>query len=276
MKTSTRYVGGFTLIELTMVIVLMGVIGATVSVFVKGPVDAYFASARRAGMTDVADTTLRRIGRDLRTALPNSIRTPTTSPDGQCLEFIPSKTGARYRSDADASGHGDTLDFTVADGSFNMLGSNAALPVDQRIAAGDVVVVYNLGISGADAYHEDNTATVTAVTGESAAPVETGIAIVPRQFPFASASKRFQVVPAAEKVVAYVCRDGNVYRTASSTFHSSCPATGAVLARHVSACHFSYSGPDQARNALVRLVIAFTDHAETVSLVDDIHVDNTP
>ena len=276
MTPSTRHAGGFTLIELTMVIVLMGVIGATVSVFIKGPVDAYFASARRAGLTDVADTTLRRMGRDLRTALPNSIRTPTTSPDGQCLEFIPTKTGGRYRSDTDASGHGDTLDFTAADSSFNMLASNLALPVDQRIAAGDVVVVYNLGIAGADAFHEDNTATVTALTGESTTPVETGIAIGPKQFPFASASKRFQIVPAAEKVVAYVCRDGNLYRTASSTFQSSCPATGAVLARHVSACHFTSNGPDQGRNALVRLVIAFTDSAETVSLVDDIHVDNTP
>ncbi|QNK72220.1 type II secretion system protein [Variovorax sp. PAMC28562] len=276
MSSRARHGGGFTLIELTMVIVLMGVIGATVAVFVKGPIDAYFASARRAALTDVADTTLRRMGRDLHNALPNSIRTPSTTPAGQCLEFIPTKTGGRYRADTDAAGNGDKLDFSTPDTSFNMLGSNAALPVDQRIVAGDVIAVYNLGIAGADAYQESNTAMVTAVTGESAAPVETGIAISAKQFPLESASKRFQVIPAAEKVVAYVCRDGNVYRTASTTFSSSCPTTGAILARHVSACQFFYSGSNQERNALARVVIEFTDHGETVSLLDDIHVSNTP
>ena len=33
---------GFTLIELIMVIVIMGVIGGMVSVFMKSPIDAYF------------------------------------------------------------------------------------------------------------------------------------------------------------------------------------------------------------------------------------------
>jgi len=267
---------GFTLVELVMVTVLLGVIGATASVFVKGSVDAYLATARRAALTDIADSTLRRIGRDLRTALPNSIRTPLTTPAGQCLEFIPTKTGGRYRADVDASGQGDTLDFAASDTSFAMLGDNAALPVDQRIAAGDVIAIYNLGIAGADAYQQDNTATVTAVAGNSAAPVETDIAITSKLFALASASNRFQVIPAEEKVVAYVCRDGNLYRTASTTFSSSCPSSGPLLARSVSACHFEYSGPDLQRNALVRLLIAFTENAESVNLMDEIHVNNTP
>ncbi len=267
---------GFTLIELTMVIVLLGVIGATVSVFVRGPVDAYFATARRAALSDEADTTLRRMTRDLRKALPNSVRTPSTTPPGQCLEFIPTKTGGRYRADVDDSGHGDTLEFTRADASFAMLGSNAASPLDQQISAGDVIAVYNLGIAGADAYHEDNTATVVALTGESGAPVETGISIVAKQFPLASASHRFHVVPADEKIVAYVCQGGALYRTTSTTFSSSCPANGAMLARHVSACEFDYSGSDLQRNALVRLMLTFSDQAETVSLLDEVHISNTP
>lgn len=276
MPTVTQHQCGFTLIELTMVIVLLGVIGATASVFVRGPIDAYIATARRAALTDVADTTTRRMGRDLRTALPNSIRTPLTTPAGQCLEFIPTKTGGRYRAEVDASGQGDTLDFAAPDASFNMLGSNAALPIDQRIAAGDVIAIYNLGIAGADAYAGDNTASVTAVSGESAGPIETGIGIVTKLFPLASASNRFQVIPGEEKVVAYVCRDGNLYRTASSTFSSNCPASGPLLASHVGACHFDYSGSDLQRNALVRLTLAFTENAETVSLSNEVHVNNTP
>ena len=202
MTAGAHHCRGFTLIELTMVIVLLGVIGATVSVFIKGPVDAYFVTVQRTRLTDAADTAVQRVGRDLRRALPNSIRTPPTSPAGQCLEFIPTKTGGRYRADVDASGAGDKLDFDQPDNSFGMLGSNAASPADQRIAAGDTIVVYNLGIAGADAYRQDNTARVEAVTGESSEPVETGLAIAARQFPFASPTHRFQVVPSDEKVVA--------------------------------------------------------------------------
>lgn len=267
---------GFTLIELIMVIVLLGVVGGMVSVFMKGPIDAYFTSARRAGLTDVADTTARRVGRDIRKALPNSIRTPTTTPAGQCIEFIPTKTGGRYRADVDTSGQGDFLNFSAADGSFSMLGSNRALPPEQRIAAGDVIAVYNLGITGSDAYNEDNTAIVTAVPNESGLPGETRIVISPKLFPLASGSNRFQVVPASEKVVAYVCSAGKLHRTVSSTFSSSCPATGPVLAQNISACNFDYSGSDLQRNALVRMVIALTDSGETVSLQHEVHVNTTP
>jgi len=65
---------GFTLVELVMVIVILGVIGGVVAVFMRAPIDAYFASGRRAAMSDVADTAVRRMSRDIRKALPNSLR----------------------------------------------------------------------------------------------------------------------------------------------------------------------------------------------------------
>ena len=265
-------VRGFTLIELVMVIVVLGIIGAMVSVFMKSPVDAYLASLRRAALTDLADTAARRMARDIRSALPNSLRTPTN----QCLELIPTKTGGRYRSEVAASGLGERLDFSSTSTSFDMLGSNLILPADQRIAAGDVVAVYNLGIADADAYSQNNTATVVALSETLSLPGETRIGIDGKFFPLASGSSRFQVIPAGEKVVAYVCHAGNLHRTASTGFSSNCPATGPILARQVSACNFDYSGPDLQRDALVRMVLQLTDSRETVSLLHEVHVNNTP
>lgn len=260
---------GFTLVELVMVIAIMGIIGAVVAVFMRSPIDAYFDSARRAALTDVADTAVRRMARDVRKALPNSVRTPNP----QCLEFIPTRTGGRYRT-VDAAA-GTSLDFTTADSTFNMLGQNSLLPADQQIRVGDTIAIYNLGagITGADAYVGDNTATVTNVTDGT----ETKIDISARQFPFESGSKRFHVVPVEEQVVAYVCTGGSLRRTVTTgSFASACPTGGPVLANHVQNCQFVYNGSDLARNGLVQIQLNISDNNETVSLYHEVHVNNSP
>ena len=266
---------GFTLVELIMVIVLMGVIGGMVAVFMKSPIDAYLASARRAALTDTADTVVRRMARDIRKALPNSIGTST---DKKCIEFIPTKTGGRYRAEEIVAGDRTSLTFGTADTTFNMFGSNNALPVDQRIAPTDVIAVSNLGFDVADAYAGSNTAVVSGVVDGA----ETVISIPSKTFDAALASPnfRFQVIPANEKVVAFVCSGSNLYRVASTTLAHMCPVAVAaidpILARNVSFadCTFDYSGSDLQRNALVSMKIQMTDSGETVSLMHEVHVSN--
>jgi MSHA biogenesis protein MshO len=267
---SPQHQHGFTLVELVMVIVIMGVISGIVAVFMRSPIEAYFSTVRRAAMSDAAELTVRRMARDIRKALPNSLRTPSSS----CIEFIPTKTGGRYRADDTAGG----LNFSTAVTSFNMLGSNAALPEEQRIAANDVVVVYNLGITGSDAYAGNNTARVSATPTEAGNPPETSISIDSTLFPLASGSNRFHVVPGAEKVVAYVCSGGNLYRTVNSTDFSStnCQPTGPLLASKISSCSFDTSGSDLQRNAVLRMALQMTDSGETISLQHQVNVSNTP
>ena len=131
---------GFTLVEAIIVIVLTGILAGAVAVFLVVPVTGYLDVARRAELTDIADTALRRIGRDLRLVLPNSIR---VTAGNTAIEFIPIKSAGRYRAD----GPGNFLDFSSAgDISFEVIGPG----VD--IEANDSIVIYNLGIAGADAY----------------------------------------------------------------------------------------------------------------------------
>lgn len=276
-KTLPAQQRGFTLIELIMVIVLMGVIGGIMSVFMRGPIDAYFSSGRRAALTDVADTTVRRMARDVHRALPNSIR-----PNASCansLEFIATKTGGRYRAEG-----ANALLFNTAVTSFNMLGSattfaGAAVPADQPIAPGDRIVVYNLGILGADAYAADNISTVTAVGAVAAG--ETPINITSIQFPLASGSKRFHVVAGGEQIVTYLCNGTTLYRNATNTMTapSSCTA-GSIIANNVdcNGTSFASTPTDLQRNAIITMVLSIQDstRTETVTLQHQVHVDNTP
>ena len=283
-----------------MVIAITGIISAIVAVFIKSPVDSYFASARRAELTDVADTAVRRIARDIHLALPNSVRNPVNGSD-QCVEFIPTKLGGRYRAAAEAAG-GDFLDFfiTPADGSFDMLWLNSGLPAADQIAAGDVVVVYNDGSSSGDAYTGRNAIKVagppvepggtlnsTAITFVAAG---VGVPFDRKQFPAESPNNRFQVIPAAGHVLSYACNGTSLNRysrtlAAAWARPADCAAmalgaTSSLLAQNVSACSLKYDPPGVStglsRFGIVSISLQMTQGGESVKLYHQIHVDNTP
>ena len=270
--------GGFTLVEMIMVIVITGIIGGMVAVFLKAPIQQYMDVARRADMTDITDTALRRVGRDLRLALPNSVRvTGTCDGTATCfIEFLPTKGGGRYRAGAP----GDELDFAAADTSFEVLGT---MPV---FAANDRVVVYNLGIAGSDAYTANTT---NDNTGLYASNTATTVTINPAKlFPFDSPGHRFHVITTP---VTYACAPvaGGVGGTLTrwqgydiqSAQPTTLPATGtpssALLATNVSSCRFTYEANLVAqRSGLVTMHLAITEEGETATLYNAAHVSNQP
>jgi MSHA biogenesis protein MshO len=270
---------GFTLIEMIVVIVITGVIGGIVAVFLRLPVQGYVDSARRAEMTDIADTALRRISRDLHLALPNSVRI-TNSGGSTFLEFIPTIGGGRYRDSKDGLGAGDPLEFTFADTSFEVLG---AMP--PGVIAGDQLVVYNLGIPGADAYAGANRRIITAppaggvITIASAAPLPFDSCVTDGGG-FVVGGCRFQV---ARLPVTYVCTPGaggTLVRWQEATFSAgqptAVPAGQPVLANNVSGCNITYTVGAAERSGLVNMLLTISEQGENVTLYAATHVNNVP
>ena len=281
---------GFTLVEMIVVIVITGIIGGMVAMFIRAPMQGYVDSARRAAMTDIADTALRRMSRDLRLALPNSVRVTTnTCPSGagtcRFLEFLPTRGGGRYRGSAP----GNELNFSnPADNSFDVL-----VPVGVTATANDFLVIYNLGIRssgacsllGADAYQGCNRRPV--VSG-GAIVTFTPTALV---FPFESPGNRFHVVT---RPVTYVCAPvagggGTLRRYWGYTIQDAQPTTAAqlalggiaanaLLASNVGAtCNFTYDPIVVAqRYGLVTMQLTLTDSGESVTLYNATHVSNEP
>jgi MSHA biogenesis protein MshO len=270
MNTQIERQRGFTLVEMIMVIVITGVIAGVVAIFIRSPVQSYFDMETRVELTDTADTALRRIGRDLRLALPNSVRII----DNTTIEFLQTRAGGRYRTDVTAAGAGDALVFNAADASFDILGP------PMTFAAGDQIVIYNLGIPGADAY-AGNTLAVhnrRAYNGLTGVAVTTVTMTSANPLPFDSPARRFHVV---DTPVTYRCNGGTLTRHwgyAITAAQANPPVGGqsALIAQNVSACTFTYAPLVNDRSGLVSMQIALTRNNETVTLYHEVHVSNVP
>ena len=78
---------GFTLIELVTVIVILGVLATGISSFLRFGVQSYTHAADRDALISSARFVVERLNREVRNALPNSIR--AHGDKNQCLEFVP-------------------------------------------------------------------------------------------------------------------------------------------------------------------------------------------
>jgi len=276
-RRALRREAGFTLVEMVVTLVITGILGGIVAVFITRPIEGYVATVRRADLTDAADGALRRMTRDVRTALPNSLRS-TTGGSNLCFEFLPTVGGGRYRAAQSDTGTGDILSFAAADISFDVLaGSN--LPA---FAAAGVhhAVLYNLGIPGADAYNAANLNRAAIRNTSTAANI---ILTAANQFPFESPGKRFHVIP--DFSVVYNCVGGNLERSTRAIPAvgalgqlAACPVvgSGAILVNNVSACNFTYTPASSARNGLLSMTLELSQAGETVRLYQEVQVSNVP
>ncbi len=281
---------GFTLIEAIVVMVITGILAAIVAVFITKPVEGYADAVRRAELTDVADVALRRMSREVRMALPNSLR---VSGSGECVEFIMTSAGGRYRDVGDGS-TGAILSFTSTSVlTFDVLGT---MPSNPEIAAGDYIAVYNLGegYNPANAYNYDSATLTEAcrlggcnVAKVASAPVGNTVTLTANPFaaaspPLPSPEARFQVIPGGTKAVSYECAGGQLrrYSNYDLTTAQSCPpsGTGAVLAGDATTTalcptlNYAASG----RNGLLVVKLDLSAGGESVSLFQQIRVDNAP
>ncbi|RRJ83524.1 type II secretion system protein [Aestuariirhabdus litorea] len=279
---------GFTLIEMVMVIALSGAVLALVSTVLTRPMEHYVDSARRAELVDVAESALQIMARDVRSALPNSLRVSS----GRALEMVNVVAGARYRAEPDGSGGGDPLDFAAPDGGFDVLGTLSVPP-------GGRLVIYNLGardaggnpLPGANVYAGPSPGPLPVagshVISPSGATLSGGALVTinpPFQFALPSPQRRVYVV---DQPISYLCEGGQIRRYTGYGLQPSQPVSGslpplsaaseALLTQHVTGCSFTYdAGLSNQGRGLLTLSLTLSLGGESISLLHQVHVDNSP
>jgi MSHA biogenesis protein MshO len=280
--------GGFTLVELVVTLTVSIVVVAFAAMFVSGPVLGFSDQARRGQLVDSADSALRRISRDIRRALPNSVRV-ANSGGGSALELLGTVDGARYRNDAPGSAD-QILDFSSADGAFNAIGpfTQIARPFS---STDHFLSIYNVGVAGANAYELANVMTPAGTQIDIAADAFAGedrVTLSPGfKFAFGSPTQRVFLV---DGPISYLCDSGAGTLTRYSGYtiaqnHSArdsaaeltaAGAAASLVAGQITACSFSYAPGTAERSGIVTIALAVGEQGETISLLTQVHMDNVP
>lgn len=298
---------GVTLIELVVAMVVVAIIVTAVSFFLT-PLRQSTDLALRAELSDIADNALQRIGRDVKLALPNSVRL-TTSGSASYIEFLALRDAGRYRGDTGSIAGGaaceqDDATLSVADNdqlSFDLAPGERCFKTIGLIANpgtvtnSDFLVLsnYGPGFVGQDAYEAGaaNRAQIDAPVSSEASRHRVHFA----QTPFSRAlhdspGKRFFIIAGP---VSYVCdtaagtirRHWNYGGGSGSTPVSSQPTSfasgsSALIAENVTGCVFAYGNVGPQLGLLTMQITLrrqlFDGTAETVSLYHAVHVNNSP
>ncbi|MRV71484.1 prepilin-type N-terminal cleavage/methylation domain-containing protein [Duganella sp. FT92W] len=287
---------GFTLVELIVVMVIIGVLAGSITIYFGPAIQNFLDVRRRANLTDLADGAVRTMTRDIRSAVSNSIHTPDTS----CFELVPTSAGGRYRAAPD-TGYDAThaanttkwVNTMTTTTQFDVLSQLTTAP-----AVGDFVVINN----------QDSTNVYTPVNSTSRSTI-TGVAVLPAtdnigtyrldinalRVDVGYDNARFVIVPAAQQAVFYVCSGANgidsngdgkgtLYRFSGYGFsiNNTCPTPGAntpIVATKIQSCTFVYD-PNSNNSGLntgyMQIKLQLTESNQSVQIVVGTHTDNTP
>lgn len=293
---------GFSLIELVITIALVSAISATAFGFLYYPVQAYSDVARRAQMVYTSEQALRRMERDIRNSLPNSIRVKT-SGNLQAIEFINIVEGFRYRRRG-PGGVAAALSFAGADTTFNVFNTFPASMIGNN---GYRVVIYNIGaegassddpVAGANAYSQSlsagpfppinthiisntgTTVTLSNIGNEGRVTLNPGM-----QFGMESPRQRVFFI---DSPVTYVCDpdEGTIVRYQGYNIQQVQPidsgaiplsgASASLLANQISSCNFTYQPGTSRRSGTVNIELALASGNEQIRLMQQVSVSNAP
>jgi len=261
---------GFTLVELVMVIVLLGIISAVLAPVITSNITAYRDTRSRNELIARGRLALERLSREIHQAVPNSLRLVTGTTN--TIEFVTASNGGRYvdRNDTLISAGSCPTAFRFSTGvSLNRL---CLLHPDTAPAANDILVIGNTSPT----FLQNSSSRVVVSTVAGASPLWT-VTFPNHTFNDASPGKHYTIVDYSHEVG--LASGALRWRLSSGIpggeYDDAVDVTGAdaQLIDGVSAVAFSYAA---AADGMLNVNLTLADGNETVQLYEEIYVRNTP
>lgn len=300
---------GFTLVEMVIVILIAGILSGIVAVFIVRPIQSYGDLQRRAALVDAAESALRRFERDVRIALPNSVRRTSLSGGGFALELLPTLDGGKF----DPGGINNCANVAnrerlrlAGDNNFDVIGGFRN--VTPGTYSTHRMVVNNLGTTNNDVYADGSSGASPGVItplGITISITRPGNTYAPcpgnsinDHVSFSSAhifrggantNRRIFVVTTP---VTYLCLPdasnpslGTLMRyenypivAAQPSSAAAAPlatAASALIANRISACNAITSTIDVRNTSLVTVDLSIAEAEEQIRLIHQMPLDNT-
>jgi len=250
---------GFTLVEMVVTIVVLGVIMSGTAIYITNSTIAYNDVAQRDQLTSLGRVTVERVTRQIRNALPNSIRV-----SNNCIEFLPIIGSSVYLSlptDSPAS------NFTAA--AFTLTPANGT----------PYVIVYPF--SQAALYAGANPGPRAQFTSVAGSPTATVTLTGTHRFVQHAPHRRFYIVDSPTSLCVVGTNLVRYRGYAISAAQNAPPsATAELLAENIqindggAVTPFAYTPGTLRRNGIVAMDFRFLIDGEWIRLFHEVQVRN--
>ena len=282
---------GFTLVEIIIVIAIMGIIGGLSTMIIGRSLDSYAALERRTNLQTSIRLAVERISRELRQALPHSVcvnNGGACTASGNRFYFIPVRDSGRYQDrpgtyTAPPPIQRDRLPVTPqSHDRFDVLSTNSANRLNA--VGGNWAVVYNTNNTDIYAGINDVRKEINAVVQkdiQNDADATNDIDQIQflggnQSFTNHSPTRRFHIID-NDVVTLFYLNGTDLFRdTTDFATPNTQTATPRLLMSNVQACTFTYTPGSPQRAGLLRIDITVAQQGETIQVIHDAHVYNTP
>ncbi|NQD37290.1 type II secretion system protein [Permianibacter sp. IMCC34836] len=260
---------GYTLIELVIVIAILGVIGVGLISIYTTSIRQYVEANLRAELSASARFAVERLSRELRNALPNSIR---VTSDGDCVEFRPVQLGSTY------------VDLPLTSASSTVTAAAFTLPAGSWSLS--VMPLLTGNGSSSDMYGPSPLATagIASVGAPDANNMVSITLTAAKQFPRSSPGRRLFIVgapvsfcvTAANQIRRYTGYASTVVQPTKNDLSGGTLLAENVQVSDVSNTAFRYTSGSLERNAVLSLQLRLSAGTETLRYAHEVLIRNVP
>jgi MSHA biogenesis protein MshO len=248
---------GFSLIELISVLVILGLLSSIGVSFVVKTMQSYQQTQAMAKLTMHARQAMERMSRQLRSALPYSVRIVNS---GQCIEFMPIASGGFYLNPV-----ADTKNAAAAQSSISVAPHQIDFGAANYLSIGAMSAAEIYGGAGQS---------IALVASRTATSISLSAA---KTWLRNSINKRFYLLNSPQAF----CVDANQLRFFENQSMSAASintvAGFSLLANNVSAnTPFQLTMASDNRNTEILLQLTFTEAGQSLSFTQQVMIRNVP